>query len=505
MFTMNRRGRRGLSIVVAAASVPLMLTGCVNGPADGGAVDFDGVQSATVQIQAEGTFVEPGSLDPIPAGMRGSGFFVDGSGIVVTNNHVVTGAGTLKVWVGGDTSVTYGAQVLGASECLDLAVIKVDGSGFPFMGWYDGEIQPALDVYSAGFPLGDPNFTLTKGIVSKADVPQEDPWASLDHVIEHDARIRGGNSGGPLVADNGRVVGVNYAGEDTLDYNFAIHRDQVLPVLDRLIAGENVLSLGVNAKALPLSDTGAPNGIWVASVKAGGPAAVAGVKPGDVIIDLGGVTMSRNGTLQEYCEVIATQGAEATIPISIYRPSDNTIYEGEVNGTSIVRVGGTEPTPPVDPTTGYVNVSDDSQSVGVSVPASWSQVSGTPIQANGITMANVTASPDLAGYANSWAVPGVSFSATTDLSIGVADYLSGFSDSIGSQCATGEPGDYDDGLYVGNYIYYTGCGGGSTDFVVLVAKDVDNTHIGLLTVQMVSDQDKTTTLEEILNTFIASF
>ena len=65
----------------------------------------------------------------------GTGFFMSDDGYVVTNNHVVTGAGTLDVWVGGDQSTTYGATVLGASECLDLAVIKADGSGFPFMGW----------------------------------------------------------------------------------------------------------------------------------------------------------------------------------------------------------------------------------------------------------------------------------------------------------------------------------------------------------------------------------
>ena len=140
--------------------------------------------------------------------------------------------------------------MLGASECLDLAVIQLDKGTYPFLGWYEGEIKTALDVYSAGFPLGDPNFTLTKGIVSKADVPQEDSWASLDHVIEHDARIRGGNSGGPLVDPTGRVVGVNYAGQDELDYNFAIHRDQVLPYLEQLTKGERVLSLGVNAQAL---------------------------------------------------------------------------------------------------------------------------------------------------------------------------------------------------------------------------------------------------------------
>ncbi len=116
-----------------------------------------------------------------------------------------------------------------------------------------------------------PTSPLTRGIVSKADVPQDDSWASLDHVIEHDARIRGGNSGGPLVADNGRVVGVNYAGDDELDYNYAIHRDEALAVIDDLKAGKPVLSLGINAQAMAPEEDGTPNGIWVSSLQAGGP------------------------------------------------------------------------------------------------------------------------------------------------------------------------------------------------------------------------------------------
>ena len=306
----------------ALAVVPLLvLSGCgiggVSGPPP---VDFEELQSAVIQIQAQGTFVEPGTLDASETAGRGSGFLISSSGIAVTNNHVVVGAGTLQVWLGGDTSEEYNAKVLGASECLDLAVIQLDQGTYPYLGWYDGEIKPALDVYSAGFPLGDPNFTLTKGIVSKADVPQDSSWASLDHVIEHDARIRGGNSGGPLVATDGRVVGVNYAGEDELDYNFAIHREQVLPYLEQLTKGERVLSLGVNAQALAPGDDGSPAGIWVSSVEAGGPADAAGVEPGDVLVDLAGITMGAGGTLEDYCQVLETQGVDGTFDLTIYRP-----------------------------------------------------------------------------------------------------------------------------------------------------------------------------------------
>ena len=167
------------------------------------------VKSAVVQIEAQGTFVDPEG-EYSGAG-RGSGFIIDPSGLAITNNHVVSGAALLKVWVGGDTSKSYNAQILAVSECSDLALIDIDGDGFPYLEWYPDSITVGLEVYAAGFPLGDPEFTLTKGIVSKEQADGESSWSSVNQVIEHDATINPGNSGGPLVTSDGQIVGVNYA------------------------------------------------------------------------------------------------------------------------------------------------------------------------------------------------------------------------------------------------------------------------------------------------------
>ncbi|WP_343390223.1 serine protease [Candidatus Amarobacter glycogenicus] len=135
---------------------------------------------------------------------RGSGFIIDPSGIAVTNNHVVTGAALLKVWVGGE-SQPRNARILGVSGGADLAVIDIEGDGFPYLDWYTGSVDVGLDVYAAGFPLGDPEYTLTRGIVSKARTSGETSWASVDDVIEHDATINPGNSGGPLLTSDGKL------------------------------------------------------------------------------------------------------------------------------------------------------------------------------------------------------------------------------------------------------------------------------------------------------------
>ena len=184
------------------------------------------LESAVVQIEAVGTFVDPAEGLQLNAAGRGSGFIIDPSGIAVTNNHVVTGGGLYKVYVAGEEE-PRSAKVLGVSECADLAVIDIQGDGFPYLEWYEGAIKVGLDVYAAGFPLGDPEFTMTRGIVAKEKANGKSSWASVSKVIQHDATINPGNSGGPLVDENGKVVAVNYAGDSENNQYFAISRDEV--------------------------------------------------------------------------------------------------------------------------------------------------------------------------------------------------------------------------------------------------------------------------------------
>lgn len=206
------------------------------------------VKSAVVQIVAEGSFIDPQVGQMLNVAGSGSGFIIDPSGIAVTNNHVVTGAALLRVYVGGE-SEPRNARVLGVSECSDLAVIDIDGEGYPYLEWYEGNANVGLDIYAAGFPLGDPEFTLTRGIISKARAGGESNWASVDNVLEHDATINPGNSGGALVTGEGRVVGVNYAGRSDTNQYFAISQAEARPVIEEMRAGKDVTSIGINGTA----------------------------------------------------------------------------------------------------------------------------------------------------------------------------------------------------------------------------------------------------------------
>ncbi|WP_426325871.1 S1C family serine protease [Microbacterium sp. E-13] len=498
--------RAAITLAVVAVS-GVALSACMSPvtpvEAKSRAVGFDDLQTATVYIKGQGTFIDPGTLDPAEGRWIGSGFIVSEDGLVLTNNHVVTGAGTLNVFVGGDEGKEVRATVLGASECLDLAVIQLSGEGYPFLAWHEGDIATGLDVYSAGYPMGAAEqFTLTRGIVSKDDFPLDTQWAALDHVIEHDARIRGGNSGGPLVDEKGRLVGVNYAGDDSLDYNFAIHRDVAKEAVADLAAGKNVDSLGINAKGW-VSEDGSVAGVWVSSVDAGGPADRAGIEPGDLVYKLAGVSVGGDGTLAEYCQVLRTQGADATVDLQVYRPSTDQLLDGQINGQELAVTASNVFGGETAEAGGFTDVTDDSGVLSVSVPADWSQVDGEGFTTDdGSPWYAVTAAPDLAAFWGGYEGAGVQLMAADEAGRSVEDVLSTVSSTFEDACsavATGEP--YDDGWYAGVYSEWS-CGASTSAVALSTADDAGNNVV--LIIQLASDYDKQEALPQILATFQAA-
>lgn len=281
---------------------------------------------ATIRIVARGTFVPPGDLNQYEVAGSGSGFIIDPRGIAVTNNHVVTGAGSLQVFL-GDRATPINARVLGVSECNDLAVIDLEGDGYRYLEWYDGPIERGLDVLSVGFPLGTSSLTETEGTLSTVEHPEDTPWASVQSILEHSARIRPGNSGGPLVTLDGlRVIGVNYAGNSENDQNLAISVNVARGLATQLEADEDVLAVGINGVAID------GVGVWAQSIAPGSPADVTGLEPGDIVTSLAGVSPADAGTLRNYCDVLRTQGTEATINIEVIRSSTNQVFGGQLNG-----------------------------------------------------------------------------------------------------------------------------------------------------------------------------
>ena len=470
---------------------------------------LEGVESAVVQIEAVGTFVDPeeGRQQSVPG--FGSGFIIDPSGIAVTNNHVVTGGALFKVFVAGrDEPVN--ARVLGASECYDIAVIDLQGDGYPYLQWYDKPVRVGLDVYAAGFPLGDPEYTLTRGIVSKSNANGESSWASLSAVYMHDATINPGNSGGPLVAVDGRVVGVNYASDSDVNQYFAIRGSDAQSIIDELTGGADVESLGINGEAIE-TESGV-NAVYVYSVKSGSPADRVGILPGDYVLEIEGLAVGGDGIMADYCDILASHDATDVMAVQVFRPDTEEVLEGQFNGRVLetsfsianevdANTTGSELATTTDEYT-YVPISDSTNVVHIEAPDTWTDINeGDWTVDDEVRGTQLTATPDLEKFYDEWYMPGVVFSFSDNLQDDMtpAELLDTLDYS--EMCESVERYDIpSDAGFAGAYDEYSNCGGSSTTAVVAALIPTEGDFMLGIEVYATSEADLMA-LDHILDTF----
>ena len=269
---------------------------------------------------------------------EGSGFVIREDGYLLTNNHVVAAAAdgaTVNVVMSDGTEHT--ATVVGATADYDLAVIKIDETGLTPLVLGDSDaLVVGDDVVAIGSPLGL-EATVTTGIVSALHRPvtagDTSSTAFID-AIQTDAAINPGNSGGPLINSAGEVIGINSAiaslsrssgsQAGSVGLGFAIPSNQARRTAEELIAtGEATYPvIGVM-----LDSTYTGEGVKVAdavsgqsAVVAGGPADVAGIKPGDIITEIDGR--------------VVTRGDELVVAIRAQAPGDTITLTVERNGAS---------------------------------------------------------------------------------------------------------------------------------------------------------------------------
>jgi serine protease Do len=239
----------------------------------------------------------------------GSGVLISPDGYIVTNNHVIDGAVDINVTL-KDRRIMH-AKLIGADPITDVAVIKVDGTNLPNAPWGNStSLRPGQTVLAFGNPFGF-RFTVTRGIVSGLNRPN--PFSrngrSPGSFIQTDAAINPGNSGGPLVDARGEVIGINtflVSSSDSFSgMGFAIPTQIVRPTVEALISDGKVhhgyMGIGIsdvtpeNAKFFHVENN---EGAVVTQVEPGSPAAKAGLKVGDVIIELDGQKVSDASQLQ---------------------------------------------------------------------------------------------------------------------------------------------------------------------------------------------------------------
>lgn len=253
---------------------------------------FKAQKSKVVSIQTE--LSSPMPLFGGSPGMgQGSGFIVDPDGYIVTNNHVVEGASSIRVAL--ENGESFEAQLVGTDPKTDVALLKVD-AGHKLAAvelGKSGDVEVGQWVVAIGNPFGL-DYSVTAGIVSaKGRNIGAGPY---DDFIQTDASINPGNSGGPLFDLEGKVVAVNTAIiRDGVGIGFAVPIDLVTEVLPQLRGKGYVvrgfIGTGIQDLNEDLAESfGVPknHGVLIGSVEDAGPAADAGIRPGDIITAFGG-------------------------------------------------------------------------------------------------------------------------------------------------------------------------------------------------------------------------
>jgi serine protease Do len=249
----------------------------------------------------------------------GSGFVIDPSGYIVTNNHVIENADQISVAMADGVELT--ARVIGADELTDVALIKVDASApLPYVSWGDSRTVEVGDwVVAAGNPFGL-GGSIVAGIVSARG--RDIGAGPFDDFIQIDAPINPGNSGGPVFNMDARVVAMDTAIASptgaSVGIGFAIPSEIVSRIVAELREKGRVERgwLGAGLQEVPDPDGHGTLGIGIASVERSSPAARGGLRPGDIVTAINGVaTDSRRAIIK----AIALTAPGNTVRLSLRR------------------------------------------------------------------------------------------------------------------------------------------------------------------------------------------
>jgi len=269
----------------------------------------------------------------------GSGFIIDPSGFIVTNYHVIQDADEITVILQDDTNLP--ATVVGRDKKTDLALLKVDSKKpLTAVTWGDSEkIRVGDWILAIGNPFGL-GGTVTTGIISaRARNINSGPY---DEYLQTDAPINRGNSGGPMFAMDGNVIGVNTAifspSGGSIGIGFAVPSSMARSVIEQLKASGHVRRgwLGVRIQAVTPDiaeslELGKPRGALVSSITPDGPAAKGKFEPGDVIITFDGKDVP---DMHRLPRLVAEAEVDKTVPVTVFRKGKEMVLQVKIGELS---------------------------------------------------------------------------------------------------------------------------------------------------------------------------
>ena len=290
----------------------------------------------------------------------GSGFIINRDGYILTNNHVVEGATKIEVQFFDDEEY-YPAKVIGRDPLTDSALIQLTDKPnrvLPEAKFGDSSVMESGDwVVAIGNPFGFAH-TVSVGVISATSrsfpVSESSGGSRFANVLQTDAAINPGNSGGPLLNVRGEVIGINTAiisnsgamGQaGNIGIGFAIPINTVRDVLPGLRTGKITRGrIGVSVVALTAESADAVNlkdrkGALVAQVSKGGPAANAGIEPGDVIVEFNGKKVSKNDDLPQY---VAGTAPGTTVPVKVWRDGKERTFNVKVEELDLEAENGNQ-------------------------------------------------------------------------------------------------------------------------------------------------------------------
>lgn len=353
----------GLNFVYAAeAATPAVvhIRSSYNASATGNSRSQHPLQEMFPDIFGDGGTPNP-HRGMIPQGASGSGVIVSADGYIVTNNHVIDNASEVEVTLNDNRS--YIAEVIGVDPTTDIALLKVDGSDLPYLSYGDSESMRVGEwVLAVGNPL-DLTSTVTAGIISakgrsigilaRSNTSAQGVNTAIESFIQTDAAVNPGNSGGALVNLKGELIGINTAIASPTGsysgYSFAVPATLVSKIVEdlkeygavqRALLGVNIGD--VNAQLAKEQGLKINRGVYVSNVNDNSAAEEAGIKEGDVIVEINSRPINNVAQLQE---AIAINRPGDKVKITYYRngsmKNTNATLKNSMGTTKIVAKSNT--------------------------------------------------------------------------------------------------------------------------------------------------------------------
>jgi serine protease Do len=336
-----------VNVSTTQASIPLAAKGGAEAPAANPSSQLD--EFFRDFFADRGAPGGPNGLAP-PVASLGSGFIIDPSGLIVTNNHVIANAEKIDVTLSDNT--TLEAHVVGRDPVSDLALLKVDPkTPLPAAEWGDSTKARVGDwVLAIGNPFGL-GGTVTSGIISAT--ARDIHAGPYDDFLQTDASINRGNSGGPMFSLKGEVIGINTAifspSGGSIGIGFAIPSAAARPIIDQLKRTGKVERGWIGAHIQPVTDDIAEaigldksRGAMIASIDPASPAAQAKLQPGDVILTYDGKAVDRSRQLPR---LVADTPPDKPVKLSIWHDGKTHVVDLKVEALDPNRPAPPPPEP----------------------------------------------------------------------------------------------------------------------------------------------------------------